>query len=115
MLTTGTVFQAIDKLKRKYIYEFSGVNLDDTTSCRYINLHNLTLNQWIDVEYAWFKERNIIIIHNGFIVKCGEREGKIIKLHTGISNNNLEVLTDNKKYTWEGTEIWNWSNTEICK
>lgn len=62
MLQTGTIFQATDKLNRKYIYKFNGIRLDDTTSCSYINLDNLTLGSTTDVEYAWLKERTITII-----------------------------------------------------
>lgn len=112
MITTGTVFQATDKSEKKYVYEFNGINLDDNTGCHYIHLHNLTLDQYTDVEYAWFGEHKIKILHNGITVKSGKQKGTVIKLHAGISNNNLKVLPDGK-FTWEGTEIWSWSDTEI--
>lgn len=61
MLTTGTVFQAVDKQNHEYVYEFCGIKLDDCTGCSYIRLRNLTLEEWTDVEYAWFRGRKITI------------------------------------------------------
>ncbi|MBQ6856833.1 MAG: hypothetical protein IJO13_06990 [Lachnospiraceae bacterium] len=115
MLTTGTIFQATDKLKRKNVYEFNGVNLNDSTGCSYINLHNLTLDIWIGVEYSWFKAREITVISNGMIVGNGSKRAKIVNVKAGISNNNLEVLTLGKKFLHEGTDIWCWDSTELSQ
>lgn len=112
MLNTGTIFQAEDILGQKYVYEFLGIDLNDITGCSYINLHNMTLNCQTDVEYAWFRERKIAVIQVGDIVKSNGKEGKVVKLHTGISHDNLEVLPAGKTYPWEGTEIWSWNELE---
>ena len=64
-MKTGTVFQATDSLGHSYMYEFCGVDLEDSTGCRYTCLRNLTTGELANVEYAWFRRRKIKVVNVG--------------------------------------------------
>lgn len=64
VLQSGTVFNATDSLGQTYLYKFEGIQMNDATGCSYIKLYNITNGKETNVEYAWFKEREITVYHH---------------------------------------------------
>ncbi|NBH77945.1 hypothetical protein D3Z52_07130 [Clostridiaceae bacterium] len=57
-LKEGTVFEAVDNLRNKFLYRFERVDRADGPDRAY-KLWNLTTNEATEVEKAWFGQRKI--------------------------------------------------------
>lgn len=64
VLRSGMIFKASDSLGEKYLYKLEGIQMKDSTGCSYIKLYNITNGEETNVEYAWFKEREITVYHH---------------------------------------------------
>lgn len=110
-LTTGTIFQAENKLKEKNIYKFFGIETDSMTGCDYIHLYNLTRREFTWVEYQWFRERKLTQLRPGSVIETTQGKMKIYKLPQDECVLYVETIPEGKYR--ENSQMLDWTEV-IC-